>query len=263
MKAPFINIFIIAVILIEAVFSFGSDMGAAEINSQDSPKYNTEKAIRRVETKEKVVALTFDADMMSKSYEAFKKGKDPLLYNEELISYLKNNNIPATLFLTGYWIEAYPETVKELAQNPLFEVANHSYSHPSFIKRCFRMRPVSDNQDEQEIKKTEELLEKYAPNYKKYFRFPGLCYDKKDFKIAKSLGYLVVHGDVPDGDGIGKGVKFTVKRVLSLVRPGSIVVLHMQGGYTAPSTAKAVPKIVEKLKGKGYRFVKVSELLAL
>ena len=220
-----------------------------------------EKKVARIETSEKVIALTFDADIYSRAQEEMARKREVSFYDKELISFLEQEKVPATLFLTGFWIEAYPKVTEELAQNSLFEIGNHSYSHPSFIKKCFNMPLVPNSQDREQIIKTEELLKKHAPNFKKYFRFPGLCFDQTDFKIVRSLGYLVIHGDDVGGDGVHKTVSYTVKSVLSQARPGSIVVLHMQGGHSAPSTAQAIPQIVKVLRSRGFHFVTVSQLL--
>ncbi len=63
------------------------------------------------------------------------------------------------------------------------------------------------------------------------------------------------------GDGFQKDKNKIVRNVVSKVKPGSIVVLHMMGGPNAPKTAEALSIIIEKLKDKGYQFVKVSDLL--
>jgi peptidoglycan/xylan/chitin deacetylase (PgdA/CDA1 family) len=82
-------------------------------------------------------------------------------------------------------------------------------------------------------------------------------------KIASNLGYTVIGGDVLGGDGFEKNTDVIVKKVISKVRPGSIVVLHMMGGPNAPHTGDALPIIIRKLKKKGYTFVTISDVLKL
>ena len=50
-------------------------------------------------------------------------------YNKDLIDYLRAEKIPATLFVTGVWIDKYPEVFAELAADPLFEIENHGLLH--------------------------------------------------------------------------------------------------------------------------------------
>src|SRR5580693_2899944 len=58
-------------------------------------------------TSEKLVALTFDADMTPGMLRELKSGKVASWYNEKVIEVLRQQQVPANLFLTGLWIEAY------------------------------------------------------------------------------------------------------------------------------------------------------------
>jgi peptidoglycan/xylan/chitin deacetylase (PgdA/CDA1 family) len=113
------------------------------------------------------------------------------------------------------------------------------------------------------VEKTDDLLKHYAVSYKKYFRFPGLCSDAQAMKTVEEQGYSVIGGDVDGADAFEKSPKWVASDVVSHVRPGSIVVLHMHGGPNAPATAGALPDIIAKLRSEGYTFVKVSDLLKL
>ena len=72
----------------------------------------------------------------------------------------------------------------------------------------------------------------------------------------------VVQYDVASGDAFGTSVKAIVANVLEHTQNGSIVVMHLTGGNTAPLTAEALPGVVNGLRGRGFRLVKLSELLA-
>jgi peptidoglycan/xylan/chitin deacetylase (PgdA/CDA1 family) len=219
--------------------------------------------IDRVATSQKVVALTFDADMTLKMRDELKSHRVASWYNGNVIAVLQRENIPSTLFLTGLWIEAYPDITRQLAQNPLFELGNHSYSHGGFRTPCYGLPAVKKSNEAAEVERTDALLQKYAAGYKKYFRFPGLCFDADDVKRVEAESYTVVDGDVEGGDGFEKYPAPIVANVVGHVRPGSIVVLHMHGGPNAPATALALPEIIRKLRAQGYSFVKVSDLLKL
>jgi peptidoglycan/xylan/chitin deacetylase (PgdA/CDA1 family) len=214
-------------------------------------------------TDRKVVALTFDADMTLKMRNELKSGKVASWYNANVIATLKEQNVPATLFLTGLWIEAYPAVTKELSENPLFELGNHSYSHGGFRSPCYGLPAVKKSNEAAEVQKTDDLLKKYAAAHQRYFRFPGLCFDADDVKRVEAQDYIVVDGDVEGGDGFEKSAKPIVANVVEHVRPGSIVILHMHGGPDAPETAVALPDIIKKLRAEGYSFVKVSDLFKL
>jgi peptidoglycan-N-acetylglucosamine deacetylase len=212
-------------------------------------------------TSEKIVALTFDADMTPGMLRELRSKQVASWYNEKVIETLKQEHVPATLFMTGLWIEAYGAATKELSADPLFELGNHSYSHGAFHSPCYRLFPIPESKQAAEVQKTDELLTKNASSHVKYFRFPGLCSDAQAVKTVEDQGYTVIGGDVDGGDGFEKYARPIVSNVVAHVRPGSIVVLHMHGGPNAPETAVALAEIIKALRAEGYSFVKVSDLL--
>ena len=209
----------------------------------------------------KLIALTFDADMNPYMKRLHDEGKVKSWYNKDVITALEETQTPATLFLTGMWIEMYPKVTKELAANPLFELANHSYSHPSFDGACYGLSHLADKDDETEIQKTQILLRIYTGVDNKYFRFPGGCYGKKDLEVVSQLGLQTIHWDVVGNDGFSRSPEKIEQNILSRVQNGSIIVLHMHGGPNAPETGVILPTIIKSLRAEGYAFVKVSELL--
>jgi peptidoglycan/xylan/chitin deacetylase (PgdA/CDA1 family) len=214
-------------------------------------------------TDKNIVALTFDADMTPGMLNELRSKKVASWYNEKVIAALRQEQVPATLFMTGLWIEAYGDATKDLSADPLFELGSHSYSHGAFHSPCYRLSPIPEAKQTDEIQKTDALLKKYTVSYKKYFRFPGLCYDALSAKKVTDQGYTVVGGDVDGADAFVNSPKWTASDIVAHVRPGSIVVLHMHGGRNAPDTAAALPDTIKRLRAEGYTFVKVSDLLEL
>jgi peptidoglycan-N-acetylglucosamine deacetylase len=214
-------------------------------------------------TDQKVVALTFDADMTPGMLSELKSKRIASWYNEKVIATLRQEQVPATLFLTGLWIETYSAATKELSNDPLFELGSHSYSHGAFHSPCYRLFPIPEAKQAAEVQKTDDLLRNNTTSYKKYFRFPGLCSDAAAVKRVEDQGYTVIGGDVDGADAFEKSPRWIASDVVTHVRPGSIVVLHMHGGPNAPGTAFALPDIIKTLRAEGYTFVKVSDLLKL
>ena len=242
----------IALVFLGAIF--GVARGAA---ASDRPA-----SFDHAATDKKIVALTFDADMTPGMLSELKSKKVASWYNEKVIEALRQRQVPATLFLTGLWIEAYGAATAELSKDPLFELGSHSYSHGAFHSPCYNLFPIKPSNQAAEVQKTDALLQQYAATYKKYFRFPGLCSDADAIKTVENQGYAVIGGDVDGADAFVTSAKWIAADVVANVRPGSIVVLHMHGGPNAPATALALPGIIEKLRAEGYTFVKVSDLLA-
>jgi len=75
------------------------------------------------------VALTFDADLTALMRRRLVSGKVKSYDNKALIDELRALHVPATMFLTGMWMEQYPEVTRELAADPLlFELGTHTYT---------------------------------------------------------------------------------------------------------------------------------------
>jgi len=209
----------------------------------------------------KEVALTFDADMTPVMVDWLHDGQVATYNDPRITDYLMQNRIKATFFLTGLWIESYPDVTKELAENPLFELENHSYSHPSMAGYCFDQPQIPQSQYPSEIEKVQQLLQQIAHVTPKYFRFPGGCYDQSDLALVKKEGLVTVHWDDVANDGFNNNEDEIIHNVLSEAHNGSIIVMHIGGAPNVPQTANALPDIISSLRKQGYTFVTVSELL--
>jgi peptidoglycan/xylan/chitin deacetylase (PgdA/CDA1 family) len=208
------------------------------------------------------VAITFDADMTKGMLILLQKGIVKSWYNQSIIDTLHQNNVKATLFLTGLWVKTYPKEANSLAHDPLFEIGNHSFDHPAFTPNCYRLPFIDNSKDQDEVESAQKIIEQTTGVTPKYFRFPGGCFDNVDLLAVAKLGLKIVHWDVVSGDAFNKDPNTIVSRVLSRVQNGSIVVFHMQGGTYSPKTNEALVKIIPALKKQGYQFVTVSELLS-
>ena len=93
-----------------------------------------------------------------------------------------------------------------------------------------------------------------------YFRFPGGCYDQRALRAVSGVGVTAVQWDVIGGDAFATDADAVARQVLEGVKPGSVVVMHCTRS-AAPATERAVRTIVPELRRKGFRFVKVSELI--
>lgn len=209
----------------------------------------------------KEIALTFDADMNEYMKSLYESGQVTSYYDPYVVNTLIQKKTKATFFLTGMWIELYPQQTKSFASNPLFELENHSYNHPSFDGYCYGLPQISDSQDRSEVEKTQKLLKDIAGVDNTYFRFPGGCYSRRDVRIIEKLGFQVVHWDVVSGDAFNNDAAAIVQNVITHVKNGSIIIMHLNGPPNAPQTAQALPIIIDQLRQKGFIFVKVSELL--
>ncbi|MHB1137137.1 MAG: polysaccharide deacetylase family protein [Coriobacteriia bacterium] len=201
------------------------------------------KLVYRVETEERVVALTFD------------DGPTPE-YADDVLRELEAHNVVATFYLVGAAAEDYPELLSEIIDEG-HEVGNHSYSHR-------RMYFVSEATVEREIERTDELFRAAGYSGPITFRPPGCKRLLTTPSYLASTDRTTVTWDLePDSlpeiaDDAGALADYVVENV----RPGSIVLMHVMYDGREPSR-EALPKIIERLAADGYRFVTVSEMIAL
>ncbi|WP_406724853.1 polysaccharide deacetylase family protein [Streptomyces sp. GD-15H] len=209
---------------------------------------------------DKTVALTFDADMTADQGPRAAAGER--FDHPRLIATLRALKVPATVFMTGRWAEEYPAQARSLGRDPLFEVANHSYSHYAFTDDCYGLPTVSADRMRADVERAYTAFRAVGvPDPMPYFRFPGGCYDREALKALTPTGVTAVQWDVVGGDAFATDAEAVARQVLDGVRPGSVVVLHCTRS-AAPTTERAVRTIVPELRRKGYRFVKVSALIA-
>ncbi|MYW92469.1 polysaccharide deacetylase family protein [Amycolatopsis rubida] len=197
----------------------------------------------RVETPEKAVALTFD-DGPSPA------GVKPVLDT------LAARDVHATFYLIGSELAAHPDLGRAIAAAG-HEIGNHTYSHE-------RMLLITPGYAASEIERTDALIRATGypgeitvrpPNGKKLFALPYYLHEHD----RKTITWDVEPNSFPEIDRSAAAIAdYTVTHV----RPGSIVLFHaMYPGRE--QTRQAIGPAVDRLRALGYRFVTVSELLAL
>ena len=191
------------------------------------------------------IAITFDAcATRSKGY----------AFDRAVFETLKREQVPATIFVSGRWIEVHGDAMAELAASPLIEFGDHSYDHA-------HMRELAPDQMAREIASTEAALARYG-KHAVAFRPPYGEWSSQVLQVVTQRMQLpVVLWDVVSGDPSDKiSASGIVRNVLARTRPGSIIVLHINGrGW---KTADAMPMVIAQLRERGFRFVHLSELLA-
>ena len=196
--------------------------------------------VHRVETSEKVVALTFD------------DGPDPA-GTQQVLDTLAARDVKATFFVMGRDLAKHPELGRRIAEAG-HELGNHTYSHE-------RMVGVTPEFVAREVEDTDALIRQAGYRGDIHFRPPN---GKKLFALPYYLEQhdrTTVMWDVePDSAGT-PGEDQVVSETLAQAKPGSIVLLHpMYAGRD--QTRRALGPIIDGLRERGFRFVTVSALLA-
>lgn len=214
---------------------------------------NVPGVLSHIRTNDKVIFLTLDA------CGGGKKGNG---FDSKLIAYLERMHIPATLFLSGRWIDANPGIARSLAQNPLFEIENHGLRHkPCSVngRSAFGIRGTSGPDDViDEVEKNADKIEGLTHTRPRFYRSGTAMYDDVAAAIVRDLGCTPV-GFAVSGDGGATLPLAKVRARLLNASPGDIILCHMNRpqGQTAEGVMAAIPIVLNH----GYKFAKLSEYL--
>jgi len=201
-------------------------------------------------TTKNILALTFDAC----------GGPTGDGFDAELIEYLRNNRIPATLFVTGLWIDANKEKFLSLSRDTLFEIENHGLLHrPCSVdgESLYGIRGtpnVSQAVDEVELNARKILF--YTGRKPVFYRSATAATDEECARIAFELKEQIVSYDILSGDAVpGTSAKTIRNNLLKSPAPGAIIIMHMnhpeRNGYEGLKLALPV------LLKQGFTFVKL------
>ncbi|HVV50305.1 MAG TPA: polysaccharide deacetylase family protein [Polyangia bacterium] len=201
------------------------------------------RPISHVDTREPAVAITFDACATRKGQYGF---------DQAVFEILERERVPATIFVSGRWVDTHAEAMTELTGDPLIEFGDHSYDHPHMTKlTAARMG--------EEIDQTEAALARYG-RHAVAFRPPFGDWNRRVIDVVRERKLPTVTWDVVSGDPSAKvTTEGMIRTVLGQARPGSIIIFHINGrGW---KTHEALPAILEGLRARGLRFVSLSALM--
>ncbi|UCZ52395.1 polysaccharide deacetylase family protein [Bacillus shivajii] len=222
----------------------GTDLSASEWGEQVTGVKN------KLDTDNQVIALTFDA-----CGGTFGSG-----YDEALIEFLRNEQVPATLFVNYRWVEENKDIFLELHKDELFTIENHGTAHLPLsvhgrgawgITGTTSAKEVID-----EVMINQERIIELTGEAPRFFRSGTAFYDEVAVEIVEDLGLKVVNYDIL-GDA---GATYSISQVANALlqsEPGSIPLLHMN--QPSSGTAQGVKKAIPLLRERGFEFVHVKD----
>lgn len=193
--------------------------------------------VSKSEGDEKVIALTFDAAW----------GADK---TQGIIDIMNEFGAKGTFFLVGFWIDKFQEETKAIAEAG-FDIGNHSKNH-------LNMPRLSENEIRSEIDYVNKEVTRLTGIEPKYFRAPFGDYNNKLLTVVEDMGLTGVQWSIDSLDWKGLSAKEIVDRVVPKAKSGDIVLFHNNSDHVLD----ALPLVLTALKGKGFKFVKLSELVA-
>ena len=194
------------------------------------------KALCRGNTNKKIVPMTFD------------DGPDEI-HTPRILEILENNQVRATFFIIGSKAEKQENLVRQIVSKG-HVIGNHSYTHAFFFDFFGRKKM------EQDLLKAEGIIMRATGKRPLLFRPPYGVTNPVLAKVVKRLSYNVIGWSVRSFDTTIKDPDKVAHRIIKRLHPGAVVLMH----DTRDVTAKALEKVILKIKEEGYRFVSLEEL---
>lgn len=215
-----------AVLYIPSVVFVSSTVGEREL-----PIYS-------VDTQKKQVALSFDAAWGNED-------------TQELLSILAKHNVHVTFFMTGGWVESYPEDVKAILAAG-HDLGNHSENHKEMSK-------LSKSEIKKELMSVHDKVKELTGYDMFLFRPPYGDYNNQLITTAKDCGYYTIQWSVDSLDWKDYGTESIIKTVTQhkALNNGAIILMHNGAKYTKD----ALETVITTLQQDGYEIVPISQLI--
>jgi peptidoglycan-N-acetylglucosamine deacetylase len=163
-----------------------------------------------------------------------------------VLNVLSNYRVKATFFVIGQRARRYPRLVKREFREG-HSVQNHTYTHPD-------LTTLGNARIRRELRATNRAIEAAGVPRPYRFRPPKGVTNARVRGVGASLGLIQTLWSVDPHDWANPPASVICRRVVTNVRPGSIVLLH---DGSAANTVEALPCIIKRLRGRGYGFGKL------
>ncbi len=173
-------------------------------------------------------------------------------FTPKLLDELKKRNLKATFYVVGKNVAEYPEIVKRMADEG-HEIANHTWSHPSLPK-------LGAEGVRKQMADTTAAIREASGVTPVTMRPPyGATNAALNRKMAEEYGMKVILWSVDPQDWKYRKVNHVYSQIVEKAHPGAIILAH----DIHATTVAAMPQTFDTLLAKGFKFVTVSELLAM
>jgi peptidoglycan-N-acetylglucosamine deacetylase len=184
------------------------------------------------------VALTFD------------DGPGP--FTPRILAALERLRAKATFFEIGRQVREYPQLTARLARAGMV-IGDHTEDHPPLAQ-------LSPREQAAEIDEAADAIRAAGAPQPLLFRPPYGSFDDATLDLLRAREMLMALWTVDTSDYARPGVRRIIYTALSGARPGAIILFH-DGGGNRSQTLAALPRIIERLRQRGYRLVTIPQLL--
>lgn len=207
-----------------------------------------------LDTKSEKVMRDFDGITMgnknsNKVYLTFDCGYEAG-YTETILDVLEENDVKATFFITGHYLNTASDIVKRMIEDGHI-VGNHTVNH-----KC--LPNISDEEIKSEVMNLHKaVFEKFGYEMN-YFRPPKGEFSERVINVVKDLGYTPVmwSSAYDDWDTNKQGKEeYGKKKILDNIHNGCVILLHA----TSEDNSKILGEVIKEIKNMGYEFKNINE----
>jgi peptidoglycan/xylan/chitin deacetylase (PgdA/CDA1 family) len=201
----------------------------------------------------KSAGVTFSRVAVSGNYVAMTFDDGPHPQNTpRLLDMLRARNIKATFYVIGRSVDLYPQIVRRMVAEG-HEVGNHSHTHRLLSK-------LGDAEVRSEMSRCSDAIARAAGVRPRTMRPPyGGLTQRQRVMVHAEFGYPTILWSVDPLDWKRPGPSVVASRILSGASAGGIILAH----DLHSQTVDAMPAALDGLLRRGYKFVTVSQLLAM
>lgn len=197
--------------------------------------------------------VSFSRVLVSGNYIAITFDDGPHPQNTpRLLDMLAQRNIKATFYVIGRSVDLYPGVLRRTVAEG-HEIGNHSHTHRLLSK-------LGDSELRQEMQRCQDAVGRAAGVRPRTMRPPygGLLQRQREL-VHSEFGYPTILWSVDPLDWKRPGPSVVTSRILGGATAGGIVLAH----DLHSQTVDAMPATLDGLLNRGFKFVTVSQLIAM
>ncbi|MFC0559031.1 polysaccharide deacetylase family sporulation protein PdaB [Halalkalibacter alkalisediminis] len=229
----------LSLIIIAAFFTAGllyvERSQIAVFSTSDGPQ-----AFYKAETDDKQIALTFNI-----SWGENRIGPILDILDQKEVDH-------ANFFISASWAERYPDLVQEIKDRG-HTIGSHGYQYKDYTS-------WDTEKIRRDINQSSQVLAELTGERPTLLRPPNGSFDKNVLQVADSQGFSIIHWSINSKDYQNPGVDAIVEEVVPSTNSGDIILFHASD--SVKQTHKALPIIIDQLRGKGFNFTTVEDLMA-
>ena len=227
--------YLLSILTVVILFCIAGSIGSEEATIETAST-NKLLPIYSVQTENKNVALTINCAWNDSDI-------------DKILSTLSENNVKATFFMVGDWVEKFPEAVKKINEAG-HEIGSHSNTHA-------HVNQLSYEKNVEEIKLSSEKIKNITEKEVTLYRPPYGEYNNTVIRAANENGYMPIQWSLDTLDYTGITGNEMWDRIKDKITSGDIILMHNGTEHTAES----LDMLIKNIKEKGLNLVTISELV--